>query len=271
MLSGAVTLALHLLGDLPWTSIEWSDLGRWLEATPPADALLSACRLVGLVCGWWVLISSAVYLSAELRGAARAMGLARPFTLPLVRKLSAGITAGTLAVSTLGTGLPALAAAQSTVVHGEWDTSPDPVANPDTPKAPGPGDRHRTAPPLVAQAAGDPFLFPLPLPHLHRDSTLPDTEGTQTPSMHTETARALDPLPSPPLHPGEEYCIEVGDHLWKIAEKVLSRASDRLPTTAEVADYWTELIGTNHLRLRSATPDLIYPGEKIILPEVPTA
>jgi nucleoid-associated protein YgaU len=38
------------------------------------------------------------------------------------------------------------------------------------------------------------------------------------------------------------------------------------PTNREVAEYWHRVIEANRDRLRSGDPDLIYPGEEIILP-----
>jgi hypothetical protein len=60
-----------------------------------------------------------------------------------------------------------------------------------------------------------------------------------------------------------------GDNLWVIAREHLSQQrSDGAgaPTNREVAEYWQKVIDANRGRLRSGDPDLIYPGEEIILP-----
>lgn len=58
--------------------------------------------------------------------------------------------------------------------------------------------------------------------------------------------------------------VERGDHLWKISERHLGPdASDR-----EITPYWLDVVEVNTPRLRSGDPDLIYPGEVVVLPEI---
>lgn len=57
--------------------------------------------------------------------------------------------------------------------------------------------------------------------------------------------------------------VRPGDHLWKISARHL----DELESESEVAPFWREVIKTNLPTLRSGDPDLIYPGEVIVLPE----
>jgi uncharacterized membrane protein YgcG len=67
----------------------------------------------------------------------------------------------------------------------------------------------------------------------------------------------------------EEHPVARGDNLWAIARDHLSRlrsGGSGAPTNHEVAEYWHKLIEANRDRLRSGDPDLIYPGEEIILP-----
>ena len=40
------------------------------------------------------------------------------------------------------------------------------------------------------------------------------------------------------------------------------------PTNREVAEYWAKLVEANRHGLESGDPDLIYPGEEIIVPPV---
>ena len=55
-----------------------------------------------------------------------------------------------------------------------------------------------------------------------------------------------------------------GDHLWKISARILEG------TNRDVAGYWIEVVETNREHLRSGDPDLIFPGEVVSLPPVPT-
>jgi nucleoid-associated protein YgaU len=62
-----------------------------------------------------------------------------------------------------------------------------------------------------------------------------------------------------------------GDNLWAIARERLAAArsgGSGEPTNREVAEYWMRVVEANRGRLRSGDPDLIYPGEEVILPPV---
>jgi nucleoid-associated protein YgaU len=60
--------------------------------------------------------------------------------------------------------------------------------------------------------------------------------------------------------------VEAGDHLWKISEEHLATVLGRPVDDTEVDPYWRSVIGFNRDRLTSGDPDLIYPGETVILP-----
>jgi nucleoid-associated protein YgaU len=60
---------------------------------------------------------------------------------------------------------------------------------------------------------------------------------------------------------GSEVLVEKGDHLWSISSDQLQDA-----TTAEISSLWREVIAVNIDRLRSGNPDLIYPGEWVLVP-----
>jgi hypothetical protein len=61
--------------------------------------------------------------------------------------------------------------------------------------------------------------------------------------------------------------VESGDHIWKISKESLSEKLDREPRDAEVHPYWVETVEINLDFLRSGDPDLIYPGEELVLPK----
>lgn len=57
-----------------------------------------------------------------------------------------------------------------------------------------------------------------------------------------------------------------GDHIWKISKESLGGELDREPRNEEVHPYWLETIEINLDSLRSGDPNLIYPGEELVLP-----
>lgn len=60
-----------------------------------------------------------------------------------------------------------------------------------------------------------------------------------------------------------------GDNLWTIARDHLARVTNRRPSDLsdhEIATYWLRVIAVNRSALRSGNPDLIFPGELIMLP-----
>jgi nucleoid-associated protein YgaU len=61
--------------------------------------------------------------------------------------------------------------------------------------------------------------------------------------------------------------VEKGDHLWSISAEHLEQRLARSPRDTEVALYWHQVIEVNRHRLRSGDPDLIHPGETVLLPE----
>jgi nucleoid-associated protein YgaU len=68
------------------------------------------------------------------------------------------------------------------------------------------------------------------------------------------------------------HVVEPGDDLWDIAARHLA-AQVGLPVRAlddgHVADYWRRVIQANRSTLRTGDPDLLLPGEVIVLPPLP--
>lgn len=58
------------------------------------------------------------------------------------------------------------------------------------------------------------------------------------------------------------HVVESGESLWSIAAAETARRGDG----SSVGTYWRRVVAVNEPHLRSGDPDLIYPGEEIILP-----
>jgi nucleoid-associated protein YgaU len=103
----------------------------------------------------------------------------------------------------------------------------------------------------------------------------PPTTTEPTPTTSTPTTSTTNPPSEPgPDEPtpeaGEETSREVvveGDTLWTLAEAHMPGE----PTTQEVAEYVAQVAKANRNRLQSGDPNLITPGETIILPPVASA
>jgi nucleoid-associated protein YgaU len=68
------------------------------------------------------------------------------------------------------------------------------------------------------------------------------------------------------------WTVAAGDHLWSIAERVLADAWARPPADHEVVPYWEQVVAANRDRLADRdNPDLIFPGQQLVVPAPPPA
>jgi nucleoid-associated protein YgaU len=129
-------------------------------------------------------------------------------------------------------------------------------------------------PALPARAAGPPSPPPdqpvvraadalvLPAP-----STLPPTPQLTAPKPPTPLPT---PLPSPSPVRSRTHIVEPGENLWSIARSALATAGSHQPSDAQLIAYWHALIASNRTSLRSRSPSLIFPGEIVTLPPLPS-
>jgi hypothetical protein len=97
----------------------------------------------------------------------------------------------------------------------------------------------------------------------------PPTDGSgSTPHDTTDQARQAPAAEMDAV--GRVHVVVAGESLWTIAHDVVAVQLGRLPSDAEVAAYWLELIERQRPHLTYPDdPDLIFPGELVLLP-VPT-
>ena len=92
-----------------------------------------------------------------------------------------------------------------------------------------------------------------------------------------EPVAPVAPAPRPPnpppsraaAPPGESVVVvRAGDNLWVIAQRALQHEDPVAGaiTAAEIAPYWRRVIAANTAGLRSHDPNLIFPGERVVLP-----
>ena len=238
--------ALHQLGGQEFVQVDWSNLG-WLDSTPVEDAIAAGLRLVTLGIGYWLLLSTIAYLIASLSQRPAAIRSTRWMTLPPIQRLVSRSVALSIAASSIAAPIgPAVAdlALGSRASNVVVEVAPD-----------GPFDPPGTEPPTEEDSvdegeAEDEVLLP---PHLQ----LPD-EPVDV--FETEDAPALDPTAA------HVHKVVRGDHLWSIACQHLEAIFSRTLGEHEIAPYWVRVIEANRSNIRSGDPDLIYPGEQIVLP-----
>ena len=219
-------------------AVPLSDVPGWLAVTPTEDVLVAAVLLAARVVALWLLASTALYLAASalrLRRLARAVGWT---TLPAFRRLIDGMVAGSVVAGTMiGTAIPATAEAPEAV----------------------PGHTY------VPRPAGDgPAYTPIPA-----GSGKPARAPTTTVAVD-EARRIPASTPAPARTTGAVHRVQPGEHLWGIASAHLAAGSGRDTDdlrAADIAPYWRRVVDANTGRLRSGDPDLIHPGEELVLPD----
>jgi hypothetical protein len=220
-----------------------------LAAGPLEVALGTAARLLGLVIGYWLLASTVLYLLASLARLPAALRAVAPYTWRPLRRLIDGSVASSLALA---------------------------MAFPISPPSRALGEAGAESAPGLEAAVGAEYL-PIPDP-----DSLPEPPR---PIIHTTTTtadRSVDVL-YVPIAPAAETASVItddrprtiefdhvvvmpGDSMWLLAERRLQDALGRTPGDHEVAPYWLAVIGANKDRIRSGDPDLIFPGEVLVLP-----
>jgi len=235
---GLAGAGLVWLGRYRFLSIDWSDPLGWLAATDPETAVAALARAVGLGLVAWVAATTVIYVGARLLGAAPTS--INWLSIRPLRKAIDAALAGSLVVSTFA---PVTAAAAPIV--GPELTAPvaTGTAVPSTPETTG-----AVAPGYVPIPAGTspPAVQELP------EGEEPDSAAAPETGRAEATAVIVTP----------------GDNLWKLAEERLEAMLGRPPSDADTAPYWAQLIEANRDRIQSGDPDLIYPGEEIVLPAI---
>ena len=67
----------------------------------------------------------------------------------------------------------------------------------------------------------------------------------------------------------DEVVVVAGDNLWELAARHLAVTSGRARTDVsdvEVAPYWARVCEANRARLSSGDVNLVFPGERVVLP-----
>jgi hypothetical protein len=226
-------------------------------ATEPA--LAAAARLIGLAVAYWLAVTTALYLLAQVTRIPAAVRAVRWATIGPVRRLIEGVVAGALlATVSLPISVGALTVTGYVPIPAGDSSSPPAPVGDDSDVWPGRFDYLADSPPPMEEEMletdsnepGDLFLPVQPI--AGPPQRVFSEEGPQV----TITLEAV------------EVTVRPGDHMWQLAEERLVRVLGRAVTDSEVAPYWLQVVGTNQANIRSGDPDLIFPGEVLVLPAV---
>jgi hypothetical protein len=91
--------------------------------------------------------------------------------------------------------------------------------------------------------------------------------GADEPVPRTPVAKPRPDSSGPVVEaaPERSVVVRAGDNLWVIAQRAL-RSGDHGAQTDEIVPYWKRVIAANAATLRSHDPNLIFPGERVVLP-----
>lgn len=228
----------------------------WLDQHGGAVAVVSLLRLLSLAGLWYLVALTVAGLLARWRRSPHQRTLDR--LTPRALRGVLGGTNGLVTAAVLTASVVPLAVPRAGGANPGAEVAPLAVvplrlapaeAQPPQPPPAAPGGR-------VAVTPDGPFLPGLPFPAGHAAS------GGLAPRPDAAE-------PAPPEAPAA-WVVEPGDHLWAIATQVVTEVHGHPVSDAVVADYWCELVEINRPRLVDpANPDLIYPGQELLVPAPP--
>jgi hypothetical protein len=262
LLSGALVL-LHRLGGGSLGGPPLLDPGRlpdWLASRSAQTAAFAALRLLATVVAWYLLGTTVATGAARLLGWARAAALVDKLSVRLVRNLVAVL--GTASLGAATTASPSWAGQEpGASAGGAVVVAPPPVsANPGG--GPGAAVMRRLPDGRRGGTAGPPGEQRRP--PAEQRATRP--EGLPGAPPAKPPVSAGEPAQPPPA----TWVTRPDDSLWSIAAAALEQRLGRPPSDEEVEPYWQELISQNRSRLEDpADPDLIFPGQVFLLPQIP--
>ena len=95
------------------------------------------------------------------------------------------------------------------------------------------------------------------------DDGAEETVSGPTPGRSTGTPRVGTEREQPN---SDAYVVEPGDSLWRIAASVLRSNGDDEPSSADIARFWPTIYAANRA-LIGDDPNLIFPGQRLLIPE----
>lgn len=214
----------------------------WVQTHTAFEVFVVLARVVVLVLGCYLLVTSILLVSTQANPTGLAARLVDYVALPALRRgLRLMVVPAIVGTTAIGPGFVAAPVGAS---------SGDPTVQ----TAPG------AVPPMMTRV----------------DKTGADNEPTATTSatttvrppivMAVPTEQAKTPIAL--IVQGErEWKVQPGDHLWGIAEKVMTEVGVADTDHPRIARYWETLVAANRDRLvDQANPDLIFADQTLVIP-----
>ena len=264
--------------------------GGWSADRDPVVALVALLRMLVLALAWYLLLTTLLGIAGRCSRSPAAVRAADAISPQVVRRvlrtsLGAGLAAA-VAVTTVGPARLDHATLVTTAAEAPPPSSDAPRMRPLPPRPPAdaparvpasapqpahtsptplPGDDTTAAVPAPPTMIPEPPVATTPTPAAPTPPSAPRTESAAPRTDSTDPARTPThgaPTPTTP----DTVTVEVGDHLWAIAEaQVRSHVTE--PTDRAVGRYWRRLVAANRDRLVDpANPDLVLPGQQFVLP-----
>ena len=232
---------------------EWLPGPREILTAPPEQAVYGVAWLLALSLTVWIALTTLVAVVVYSTRSPAVIRALKWMPLPPIMRMCKRWTGLLLATATM-----ALAGAAGAGVVSPTPLAmggDQPVSGDHLPAAASPGrsTAFKVAPPVPLQAGG-----------VRTDREVPEhAAATNIPPF-----RSFRPTVQGPDRSADTsvYTVRPGDDLWSISASHMSRQSSGAPTEVEIRALWRHVIARNRERLRSANPDLIFPGEMILLP-----
>jgi hypothetical protein len=289
VLIGAMVAAGHgSLGAPPWSEpARWS---AWAAASGAPAAALAIVRVAVLVVAGWLLVVTLVSLALAATRRGREIEVAEVLGLPIVRRVVHGALglglAGAAAAGGAGLGSgggPVPVEAPAAAVRARPPTlerlGPEPVATTTTAGLDPATSATTTSVPLattttrpLSTTTSIPSATTTAIPMTPFAVSGPSVSPTTTTTAAVGAAAAEPVEATVPDRGPAMWTVQPGDHLWSIARRVLERHGAPAVDDDDVTPYWRTLVAANRELLPVPTnPDLLFPGDRLVVPPVPSA
>jgi hypothetical protein len=302
----AAIVGLQTLGSSHTMQIPWSDLSTWMDTSTTDQLALPVLRIAALILAYWLFVSTALSVIAQVSRIPSAIRATSMFTLPSVRRVvDSAMVMSIATTSVIGITGTAAFADTSTPPPSDLTTSiaaspddlsvPTPGVGADVTTSTDPGAVTTTAPTTsttldpststtgspdnttIAPTAGDDWV-PTPSPGAAIATTTTVPQGPSTPANPAPNGGGPSvATPAPGSSTGtqvlaeQDHRVVAGENLWTISRDAIA-ANRNVPASqiseSDIRDYWLTVIATNRDNLRSHDPHWIFPGEVISLPSM---